>query len=238
MLELKSVYSGYSSAMVIKNINIDIKDSENIAFVGRNGTGKTTLLRTIVGLNKVMSGDIYLYGKNITKLKPYDRIRMGIGYTPQGRKLFPYLTVKENLLTAKDVFMYKKHTIFPNFYDYFDYILTLFPSLIGLLNKTAGSLSGGEQQLVSLARALLTSPKIFLLDEPFEGIQPSIVQLILKVLYEIKHRFRISFVIVEHRLKLIWELIDKVYVIDNGSILKEYEKSNTSIEEVLELISI
>lgn len=136
MLELKSLYSGYKSAIILKDINISIKDSESIVLIGRNGAGKTTLLRTILGLNKVIDGSIYFYGKNINKLKPYDRIRLGLGYVPQGRKLFPYLTVKENLFTAKNAFTAKKHTIFPNFYDYFDYILSLFPSLIGLLSDS------------------------------------------------------------------------------------------------------
>ncbi len=238
MLKLEKISSGYNSVMVVNNVSMNIKDSESILIAGRNGVGKTTLIRSIVGLNMLMNGKIYFHTSDISALPAYHRVNMGIGYVPQGRRLFPYLTVMENLLTAKNAFISKKHTSFLGFDDFLNYIISLFPNIIGLLNKRAGSLSGGEQQLVSIARALLTNPKVLLLDEPFEGIQPSIVQLILKILHEIKRKFSISLVIVEHRLNLVWDIIDKVYVMDNGRIIKEGQRRELTVKDILELISL
>lgn len=238
MLSIQSISSGYGQTLILKDIEISLSSSEYLLITGRNGVGKTTLMRTIMGLNKVMSGKIMFNSVDITFYKPHERARMGLGYVPQGRRLFPYLTVQENLLVSKSTFMNRKSRIFVSFEDMLDFIYGLFPILIKLLKKTAGSLSGGEQQIVAIARALATGPSLILLDEPFEGIQPSIVEDIIRALDGIKKKLMISVILVEHKIQNAWDLVDKVCVIDNGRKVFENYKQNTTMQNVLELISI
>lgn len=238
ILNVESLSSGYGQTLILRELSLSLNFSEYLLITGRNGVGKTTLIRTIVGLNRVYNGRIVFNSKDITTYKPSERSQLGIGYVPQGRRLFPYLTVQENLLISKSSFVSKKDKIFLSFEDMVDFIHSLFPTLSKLLRKRAGSLSGGEQQIVAIARALATGPSLILLDEPFEGIQPSIVEDILKAFSEIKKKFMISVVLVEHKIKNAWDLVDKVCVIDSGQKVFEDYKKNTSMNNILELISI
>ncbi len=198
---------------ILKIIRLEDK-AEVKAGMGRNGVGKTTTLKCIVGLVKPVSGDIALVGKSLNGLRPDERARSGIGYVPQGRDIFPNLTVWENLLISLVV-----HGRKPN--EQVDRVLQLFPVLKEMLKRKGGVLSGGQQQQLAIARALLTNPKVLILDEPTEGIQPNIIDQIGETLLKIRKTDGISILLVEQYLDFCLEVADRFYVMDRGAIVAE-----------------
>ncbi|WAM31443.1 ABC transporter ATP-binding protein [Caldicellulosiruptor naganoensis] len=209
MLLINNVYSGYADSIVLHGISLRVDKNSIVGIIGRNGVGKTTLLKTILGIVKIKMGEIWFEEKLINSLKPYERAELGIGYVPQGRGIFPQLTVAENLLIMDK-----------NVKNRIEEVFTLFPKLKVLMKRKGGSLSGGEQQQLAIARALIKTPKLLILDEPTEGIQPSVVETIVSALYEIKKR-GISVLIVEQNLDLLLEIGDYYYFLDSGHVVDE-----------------
>ena len=189
-----------------------IKRGMITCIMGKNGMGKTTLLETIIGHHRPYLGHINYNGVNISKLLPYERAKLGLAYVPQGREIFPRLTVKENLFTGLSI---------KNNDNKFDTeILSLFPILSEMLDRYGGDLSGGQQQQLAIARALLMQPKVLILDEPTEGIQPSIIKIIKDVIVHVKEVKKTTIVLVEQYFDFVQDIADEVVIIDRGKVFK------------------
>tara|TARA_B000000557_G_scaffold257570_1_gene251009 strand:+ start:127 stop:723 length:597 start_codon:yes stop_codon:yes gene_type:complete len=180
--------------------------------MGKNGMGKTTLLETIIGHHNPYLGNINYNGKNIEKLLPYERAKLGLAYVPQGREIFPRLTVKENLFTGL--------SIKNNKYKIDSEVLSLFPILNEMQDRFGGDLSGGQQQQLAIARALLMRPKVLILDEPTEGIQPSIIKIIRDVILHVKEVKKTTIVLVEQYFDFVQDIADEVVIMDRGKVFK------------------
>tara|TARA_B100001939_G_scaffold86384_1_gene73987 strand:- start:105 stop:701 length:597 start_codon:yes stop_codon:yes gene_type:complete len=180
--------------------------------MGKNGMGKTTLLETIIGHHNPYLGNINYNGKNIEKLLPYERAKLGLAYVPQGREIFPRLTVKENLFTGL--------SIKSNKYKIDSEVLSLFPILNEMQDRFGGDLSGGQQQQLAIARALLMRPKVLILDEPTEGIQPSIIKIIRDVILHVKEVKKTTIVLVEQYFDFVQDIADEVVIMDRGKVFK------------------
>lgn len=218
MLALEGVCAGYGQSRVLEAVGISVAEGEAVTLLGRNGVGKTTLLRTIVGLHPAEQGIIKLNNEDITDFPAYKRARKGVGYVPQGRGIFPHLTVEENLRTGFASLtgrIGRERETIPK------YVYELFPLLNRVAARKGGVLSGGEQQQLALARALVAQPKLLILDEPTEGIQPSIVQQIEEALREIRSRLKIAILLVEQYLDFAWSIADRFYVMRSGRIIDE-----------------
>lgn len=220
----------YGDSRVLAHLDMRVGAGEVVCVMGRNGVGKTTLLKTIVGLLPPRRGAIEYGGKPVTALPPYARARLGIGYVPQGRDVFPMLSVRENLLVGA-----RRSEPPPGALDY---VLSLFPALAALLARRGGDLSGGQQQQLALARVLIADPALLLLDEPTEGIQPSIVEQIADVLERIKREGRRSILLVEQYLEFAWSIGDRFYVMDKGGVALESDRVGLRLDEVTALLSV
>ena len=212
MLSVKNVDLYYGAAQALKNVSLNAEIGKVTCLMGRNGVGKTSLLRAIAGQVATKSGDIFLNNKNITKMPVSHRAKHGIGYVPQGRDIFPLLTVKENLQTGFAPLARKDWSIQDDLFD-------LFPVLKDMLHRRGGDLSGGQQQQLSIARALVTRPKLLLLDEPTEGIQPSIIKDIAKVISHLRHKGEMAILLVEQYFDFAKELADNFTVMDRGEVV-------------------
>ena len=212
ILKIKNVVSGYGTSNVINDISFDIKESSILAISGRNGVGKSTLLKTIIGIVECKSGEIHFLEKNITKSRPTERSILGIGYVPQGRDIFTSLSVKENISLPAISRKIK------NLNNELDKIYSIFPILGEKQNDLGGSLSGGQQQQLAIARSLIFNPKVLLLDEPSEGIQPSIVSQIADKLNDISNNLKTAIVVIEQNISFISKLHCDCFVIDKGVI--------------------
>lgn len=215
MFSVNKISVNYGKSKVINGLSLEIKQGEKLAILGRNGVGKTTFLKSIMGLLPVEQGSIGFCNKDITKSRTFQRSILGIGYVPQGREIIPLLTVEENLdlgaLGHKDIDINKKK----------EWILNYFPALKVHLQRKGGVLSGGLQQQLALARCLMSSPKMILLDEPTEGIQPNVVAEIATTLNRISEELGITIVVVEQNLKFAKRLADKYIIMQKGSIVSE-----------------
>ena len=204
MLRIENLDSYYGESCVISQLNLHAKKGEITCLIGRNGVGKSTTLKSIMGLVKTPKGNIYLDGQDMMKVKTYDRAKMGIGYVPQGRDIFPQMTVQENIELGLQVVGGKGKVP--------DYIYDLFPILPKFAKRKGGDLSGGQQQQLAIARALVAKPKILILDEPTEGIQPSIIQDIGKAIRRVNKELNISVLIVEQYLDFVLGISNSLYV--------------------------
>jgi urea transport system ATP-binding protein len=220
----------YGESRALDRISLAVPDGQVVCVMGRNGVGKTTLLKTMVGLLGARRGTVEFAGRDVTHLPPYERARLGMAYVPQGREIFPGLTVRENLVVGSR----RKRP--PG--EALDYVLGLFPALGGMLSRRGGDLSGGQQQQLALARALIADPRLLLLDEPTEGIQPSIVEEIAGALDRIKAEGRRAIVVVEQYLEFARALCDRFYVMEKGAIAWEGEKDGFDVEEVKRFLSV
>jgi urea transport system ATP-binding protein len=212
MLTIQGISVGYGDSQILWDVHLHVPEGQLICLMGRNGVGKTTLLRSVMGVLSPQAGTIMLEGQDIRHMRPEQRARLGIGYVPQGREIFPQLTVLENLrlgLLAKKGGNGKIPA----------QVFQLFPVLSRLLDRKGGFLSGGQQQQLAIARALVTEPKLLLLDEPTEGIQPSIIQEIEAVIGRIKARGNATVLLVEQYLEFAWRLADAFYIMEKGSIV-------------------
>lgn len=214
------------------DVCLQAKESSILCLMGRNGVGKTTLLKNIVGLLAPQNGEVRFYGKSLTRYRPSFRIRQGIGYVPQGREILPYLTVEENLLLpllAGPRTADKRAAV--------DRVLEIFPALKTLLRRKGGVLSGGQQQQLAIARALITEPRVLLLDEPTEGIQPSIVQEIGQTLTQLKKQ-SITIILVEQCVPFARRVADYFYLMEKGRIVADGEMSALSDELIKKYLSV
>jgi urea transport system ATP-binding protein len=212
MLTMQGLSVGYGDSQILWDVHLRVPEGQVVCLMGRNGVGKTTLLKSVMGLLSPQAGTIAFDGRDITRMRPEQRARCGIGYVPQGREIFPQLTVRENLglgLLAK----HGRHG------KVLDQTLQLFPALSGVLNRKGGFLSGGQQQQLAIARALVTEPKLLLLDEPTEGIQPSIIQEIEEVIARLKAQGQVTILLVEQYLEFAWRLADAFYLMEKGAIV-------------------
>jgi urea ABC transporter ATP-binding protein UrtE len=215
MLKVVNLQSGYGRIPVLMGIDFSVAEGEFVGILGHNGMGKTTLLKTLIGILPATAGEIVLGGDNLIRSAPHHRARRGIGYVPQGRGILSSLSVLDNLRFAA-VAVGKERS------GAIDEVLESFPRLHRLLDRRGGALSGGEQQLLALARTLIQNPRIVLLDEPTEGIQPSIIEEIIEQLKLIRARRGLTVLLVEQNVDFIRELSDRVLLIQKGLIVKEF----------------
>jgi len=214
MLELIDLDTYYGESRIISKLNLSIKKGSITCLIGRNGVGKTTTLKSILGLVKTPAGKIIFDDKDIIKMPAYDRVRLGIGYVPQGRDIFPQMTVRENLELGLQPLAGKgKKAAIP------EYLFELFPALPKFAKRKGGDLSGGQQQQLAIARALVAEPKILILDEPTEGIQPSIIQDIGRAIRRINSEKGITVLLVEQYLEFVMEISDHLYILEKGNVV-------------------
>jgi len=233
MLKLENVASYYGESLAINQITLEIKEGSFHGILGKNGMGKTTLLKTIMGLMNKTEGSINLAGKDISKLKTNDRAIEGLGYVPQGRGIMPQFTIEENMIVG--TFARDKDSA-NNLEEDFEFTLKLFPILKKFWKRRGGDLSGGQQQQLAIARALLTKPKILILDEPTEGIQPNIVEEIENVLIKLNKDFNLTIIIVEQNVNFIKKAANNFSIMERGRIVEEGNSSkitNNLVEKYL-----
>jgi urea ABC transporter ATP-binding protein UrtE len=216
MLEVVDLRAGYGAIPVLAGISLSVAAGEFTGILGHNGMGKSTLLKTLIGVLPATSGRILLEGEDVTRMPCDERARRGLGYVPQGREIFPGLSVLDNLRFALAARGRPDPTAL-------EQVLAEFPRLKPLLERPGGALSGGEQQLLALARCLIQQPRLVLLDEPTEGIQPSIIETIAEKLAELRQRRGLTMILVEQNLDFIKGLSDRVLVIQKGRILRAVE---------------
>jgi branched-chain amino acid transport system ATP-binding protein len=214
VIKIEKLVSGYDKVMIIRDVNIHVHQGEIVSIIGRNGVGKSTFMKTLMGLNQAKEGTIYFKGQNISSTKSHDRARIGIGYVPQGHGTFPKLTVEENLKMGWQINQKESNLDFAVVYDYF-------PRLKERRSQKAGTLSGGEQAMLSISRALVGKPELLLLDEPSEGIQPSIILHIGDIIKRINRDWGLTVLFVEQHIGLIQEMSHRCYAMDKGSIVGE-----------------
>ena len=212
MLEVNAVSVSYGKSRIVNKVSFSVDSTEKLAILGRNGVGKTTLLKSLIGLLPIQNGSISLGDVNLTKMKAYERACSGIAYVPQGREIIPNMTVKENLELGA-----LAHT--KDIKDRMEEVFDYFPILPEHLHRKGGVLSGGQQQQLAIARALMSHPKTLLLDEPTEGIQPNVVAEIGNILKRIHTAMQIPIIIVEQNLKFAKKLADRFIVIQKGEIV-------------------
>lgn len=215
MLKLEDVYAGYGRTLVLQGVSLELGDGEIVAVLGRNGVGKSTMLKAIVGAIPTGSGRITLDGEDIAQVPAHVRARRGLAYVPQGREVFPALSVLDNLRVAA----YGSRR--PDWSARLQELLEEFPLLAEKRDSRAGSLSGGQQQILAVARALMTDPRVLLLDEPSEGIQPSIVDQIVDTIRAIHADRGISVVLVEQNLDFAAQVAGRAYLIEKGRVVRE-----------------
>ena len=224
-LAIKAIDLHYGAAQALKAISIECQPGRITAVLGRNGVGKSSTLRAVTGINNVSAGEIVFDNEVLKKAPPYKRARMGIGYVPQGREIFPLLTVRENLETGYAPLKAADRNV-P------DYIFELFPILKSMLGRRGGDLSGGQQQQLAIGRALVTRPKVLVLDEPTEGIQPSIIKDIGRALQFLRDQKGMTILLVEQYLDFCREIADDIYVMDRGEIMHSGPAADLDLPEV------
>ena len=224
-LAIRAIDLHYGAAQALKRISIECKPGKITAVLGRNGVGKSSTLRAVTGINNVSAGEIEFSGEVLRKAPPYKRARMGLGYVPQGREIFPLLTVRENLETGYAGLARAERNV-PS------YIFELFPILKSMLNRRGGDLSGGQQQQLAIGRALVTRPKVLVLDEPTEGIQPSIIKDIGRALQFLRDEKGMTILLVEQYLDFCREIADDNYIMDRGEIMHSGPAADLDLPEV------
>jgi urea transport system ATP-binding protein len=215
LLELTDVTAGYGQTPVLLDINMQVDKGDMVCILGRNGVGKTTLLRSIIGLNKVNKGSIIFDADDITKAPTYKRSRYGIAYIPQGREIIPYLSVLDNLKLGLTANRNKKSA------NLLEEVFEFFPMLRQHLKRQGGLLSGGQQQQLAIARGLMSDPQMILLDEPTEGIQPSIVQEIEATLRRINSEKGITVMVVEQKIDFAKQLAHRFFMMEKGAVVAQ-----------------
>ena len=229
MLNVKDLHVAYGQSEALHGISFEANANETVAIMGRNGMGKTTLFKSLIGILPLKSGQIEVAGNEVSKDESYKRVAKGIAYVPQGRMIFPTLTVEENIHTGLENAKVKKVP---------DEIYALFPVLWDMRRRKGGNLSGGQQQQLAIARALVTDPKVLLLDEPTEGIQPSIIKDIARALNEIRKLRQITIVVSEQVLSFAMDVADRLFVIEGGRLVHESTRAETDTAHIKQFLSV
>ena len=229
MLTVNDLFVSYGQSQAIHGISFEAKKNETIAVMGRNGMGKTTLFKALMGVLPLKGGHVQVDGVDVSKDESFQRVAKGIGYVPQGRMIFPTLTVEENLQTGLENAKTKEIP---------EEIYALFPVLFEMRKRKSGNLSGGQQQQLAIGRALVTNPKVLLLDEPTEGIQPSIIKDIAKALNEIRKLREITIVVSEQVLSFALDVADRLFVIEGGRLVHEADRGNIDADRVKQYLSV
>ena len=229
MLNVENLRAAYGQSEVLHGLNFAVEPGEIVAIMGRNGMGKTTLMKTLMGIVPTKTGEVSVAGTQVTLMKPYQRVANGIAYVPQGRQIFSTMTVQENVETGLTVT--GKKSVSPDIYE-------LFPVLLEMKSRRGGNLSGGQQQQLAIARALASDPKVLLLDEPTECIQPSIILEMARTLKRIRDERGLSIVVSEQVLRFALDVADRVVVIENGEFVHESPRDGIDEEKVTRFLSV
>ena len=229
MLAIQNLNVFYGESHILHDLSFELTAGETIAVMGRNGMGKTTLLKSLIGMIPSRSGEINLSGRNLAGTKSYERVAAGFGYVPQGRMIFPYLSVEENILTGMDRMRKPKIP---------EYIYESFPVIWEMRSRRGGNLSGGQQQQLAIARALVSEPKVLILDEPTEGIQPSIIKDIARALNRLKKERNFALIVSEQVLHFTLEIADRFLIIEKGRFVHSDRRENVDAERIMRYLTI
>ena len=229
MLQVHDLHVSYGQSEALHGLTFSAKRNETVAIMGRNGMGKTTLFKALIGILPLKSGTISVDEQDISKDESYRRVAKGVAYVPQGRMIFSTLTVEENILTGLENAAVKRIP---------EEIYALFPVLFDMRRRKGGNLSGGQQQQLAIARALVTNPKVLLLDEPTEGIQPSIIKDIAKALNDIRKMREITIVVSEQVLSFAMDVADRLFVIEGGRLVHESARAATDAARIRQFLSV
>ena len=229
MFEVENLQVSYGQSQVIHGLNFKAEKNETLAIMGRNGMGKTTLFKSLMGILPSKSSKLAVDGANVAGTDSYQRVASGLAYVPQGRMIFPTMTVQENIETGLE----KSRTR-----EIPEDIYALFPVLFDMRNRKGGNLSGGQQQQLAIARALVTNPKVLLLDEPTEGIQPSIIKDIARVLNDIRKMREITIIVSEQVLSFTMEIADRIIVIEKGKFIHEDRRDQVDAVKIKRYLSV
>jgi urea transport system ATP-binding protein len=229
MFKVSNLASGYGQSQVIHDLSFEVGKQEIVAVMGRNGMGKTTLFKTLMGVLPTRGGKVAVDGTEISTMESHERVASGIAYVPQGRMIFPSMTVLENIQTGLPASAGGKVP---------DELYALFPVLYDMRGRRGGNLSGGQQQQLAIARALATNPKVLLLDEPTEGIQPSIIKDIARSLKEIRKIRELTIIVSEQVLSFTLEIADRFFVIDKGRFAYEDTRENVDAATISRYLSV
>ncbi|MDT5026566.1 MAG: urea transport system ATP-binding protein [Micromonosporaceae bacterium] len=240
MLTVEGLDVAYGRAQVLFDVSLEVPPGALVCVMGRNGVGKTTLLHAVMGILSPRAGRILFQGNDITRTKTHDRVRLGLGYVPQGHGTFPQMTVAENLSVVLEASTTSAEPINAKRSDrsVIDESLDLFPALVPLLKRKAGFLSGGQQQQLAIARALVTRPVMLLLDEPTEGIQPSVILEIEDTIERLHKQVGLPILLVEQYLDLALRLADQFVVLDAGEVVRAGGKDDLRDESIQRLLSV
>jgi len=228
MIEIENLEVSYGQSQVIHGLSFSTRKNETLAIMGRNGMGKTTLFKSLMGLLPSTATKATVDGNSVQGDEAYQRVGKGLAYVPQGRMIFPSMTVEENIKTG----LQKGEDTIPS--D----IYALFPVLFEMKHRKGGNLSGGQQQQLAIARALVTNPKVLLLDEPTEGIQPSIIKDIAKILNEIQKMREITIIVSEQVMSFTMDIADRIIVIDKGNFIHEDLREDVDAEKIKGYLSV
>lgn len=229
MLNVEKLRSAYGESEILHGLDLTVPKGEIVAIMGRNGMGKTTLMKTLMGIVPVRSGSISLDGHDVSTLKPHARVAAGMAYVPQGRMIFSAMTVEENVLTGLS--STKERTVPRDLYE-------MFPVLLEMRHRRGGNLSGGQQQQLAIARALASGPKALFLDEPTEGIQPSIIREMARTLRRIRDDRGLTIVVSEQVLSFALDVADRVAVIENGEIVHDESRADVDEAKIARFLSV
>ncbi|MEL6597670.1 MAG: urea ABC transporter ATP-binding subunit UrtE [Pseudomonadota bacterium] len=229
MLSVENLCAAYGESEVLHSLDLDVKPAEIVAIMGRNGMGKTTLMKTLMGIVPEKDGDAKVGDTSIAGMKPHQRVSSGIAYVPQGRMIFSAMTVRENIETGLTSTGSK--TVPEDIYE-------LFPVLLEMKSRRGGNLSGGQQQQLAIARALASEPKVLLLDEPTEGIQPSIIREMARTLRKIRDQKGLTIIVSEQVLSFALDVADRVIVIENGTFVHDTPRDGIDEERVAKFLSV
>jgi urea transport system ATP-binding protein len=225
LLQVEKLNQYYGAAHTLRGVSMTVEKGQCVALLGRNGVGKTTLLKCLMGVLPTASGKVVFNGRDITRLKPHERARLGIAYVPQGREIFPLLTVKENLETGYAPLPRRERSIPEEIFE-------LFPVLRSMLGRRGGDLSGGQQQQLAIGRALVTRPRLLVLDEPTEGIQPSIIKDIGRAISYLRAKGDMAILLVEQYFDFARELADRFVVMERGEIIAAGDRAALEGDDV------
>lgn len=229
MLNVSNLSVSYGQSMVISELQMAVGETESVAILGRNGMGKSTLFRALIGILPARTGSIVLNDQDLTRAESHERVAHGLAYVPQGRGIFPSLTVEENIKAGME--NTKDLTVLNEIYS-------LFPVLFDMRRRKGGNLSGGQQQQLAISRALVSNPSILLLDEPTEGIQPSIIKELAKALNEIKRLRQIAIVVSEQVLSFALDVADRILVIEKGRFVHEEARDKVDAAKLSQYLSV